>query len=298
VSSPGPQTLAADLSVGDRLSFFWRRIRQRIKGRRFASQASSFALSGHPPGPPAPLVERLPDRQLAELNDILPWHSYVVDSLGRRFGAPGPHRRGDRPETFPNKRTLRMHRAFGLDGRTVLEIGCFEGLHTLGLCSLGAQVTAVDSRVENVVKTIVRTALYDYHPRAFVWNVEERPVPRELAAAEFCHHVGVLYHLQDPVSHLLDLGALISKGILLDTHYALDEEADQRYTVNGETYAFKRYGEFGYREVLSGMYDHAKWLTLPAILALLARGGFEHVVAVETHVGTQGPRAVIVAEKP
>jgi tRNA (mo5U34)-methyltransferase len=254
-------------------------------------------LSGHKPGRPTPLIEVLPDRQLEELNAILPWHSFVVDSSGRRFGAPGPHLNADQPQTFPNKRTKRMHNTFGLTDRTVLEVGCFEGLHTMGLCALGARVTAVDSRVENVVKTILRSALCGFHPRVFVCNVERRPVPIDLLASEYCHHVGVLYHLQDPVSHVLELGQFISRGILLDTHYALDQDANQEYEVEGERYRFRHYGEFGYNEVLSGMYDHAKWLTLPTILSLLARAGFVRVHTVEEHVGRQGPRVLILAEK-
>jgi len=221
-----------------------------------------------------------------------------VDGQGRRFGAPGPHLNAEQPQTFPNKRTKRMGDVFDLTGRTVLEIGCFEGLHTLGLCALGARVTAVDSRVENVVKTIVRTALYDFHPRAFVLDDERRPAPAELVSAEYCHHVGVLYHLKDPVSHLLELGTLISKGILLDTHYALEEQADRTYEVAGEAYRFRHYGEFGYEDVLSGMYDHAKWLTLPTILSVLERAGFRQVLATDSRIGTQGPRVLILAQKP
>jgi hypothetical protein len=282
----------------DRMQFVWRRLRHRLRALQFASRAAAVPLAGHPPGRTAPLIELLPDAQLAELNAILKWHSFAVDGRGRRFGAPGSHRNGDRPQSFPNKRTRRMHEAFDLKGRTVLEIGCFEGLHTLGLCALGAQVTAVDSRVENVVKTIVRTALYDFHPRAFVWDVEGHAPPPELVSAEYCHHVGVLYHLKDPVSHIARLGTLISKGILLDTHYALEDQADREYDVAGQTYRFQHYGEFGYEEVLSGMYDHAKWLTLPTILALLAQAGFSRVLATDTRVGTQGPRVLILAAKP
>lgn len=232
-----------------------------------------------------------------ELNRILRWHSFVTDSRGRRFGGIAWQGRSEKAKRFPNKRTLLMHEAFNLEGRTVLEVGCHEGVHTLGLCRLGARVTAVDGRIENVVKAIVRTAMFDYHPRIFACNVEERPLPVELLAAEFCHHVGVLYHLRDPVSHLFDLGSLISRGILLDTHYALDDEAHDSYDVEGESYPFRVYGEFGYSEVLSGMYDHAKWLPLRVILELLRRVGFTNILKVEPRIGTQGPRVLILAGK-
>jgi tRNA (mo5U34)-methyltransferase len=239
----------------------------------------------------------LPDAQLEELNAILPWNSFVVDARGRRFGNVPWHGKGRAGEQIPNKRTRQMHEAFGLGGRRVLEIGCFEGAHTLGLCQLGARVTAVDSRVENVVKTIVRTSCFDQRPRVFVCDVERRPLPVELLRAEYCHHVGVLYHLVDPVAHLRDLGQLIERGILLDTHYAADGEATERYVVDGETFAYRRYGEFGYADVWSGMCDHSKWLTLDVILQLLRRAGFDRVISTSTRIGSQGPRATILAER-
>ena len=37
------------------------------------------------------------------------------------------------------------------------EVGCFEGIHTIALCQLGAEVVAVDARIENTVKRIART---------------------------------------------------------------------------------------------------------------------------------------------
>lgn len=257
----------------------------------------AFPLRGYQSRFTIPFVDLLSDEQLVELNAILDWNSFLVDGRGRRFGRAASNRKGSRSQGFPNKRTRLMHEAFNIEGRSVLEVGCFEGAHTLGLCALGAKVTAIDGRVENVVKAIVRTAMFDFHPRILVYNVEERPLPAQFLSAEYCHHVGVLYHLKDPVSHLLELGTLIEKGVLLDTHYALDEEAVERYQVAGESFPFRVYGEFGYAEVLSGMYDHAKWLTLPTILELLRRAGFERIHRVDPRVGTQGPRVLILAER-
>jgi tRNA (mo5U34)-methyltransferase len=287
----------AEMSLRDRIRFSLRQLRQRWRILRMRRQAASFPLDGHAKPCTIPFVDLLSDEQLVELNGILDWHSFVVDRRGRRFGGVGWRGKNEKAESVPNKRTRLMHEAFNLTGCTVLEVGCFEGVHTLGLCQVGAHVTAIDSRIENVVKTIVRTALFDYHPRIFACDVERRPLPVELLSAEYCHHIGVLYHLRDPVSHLLDLGALASKGILLDTHYALEQQAVERYEVGGESYPFRSYGEFGYREVRSGMYDHSKWLPLPVILALLQRAGFENILKVDCRVGTQGPRVLILAQK-
>jgi len=296
-TSSDPHTTSGVPSLQRKIAFLLRQLRQRWRVWLFRGRPESLPLTGYDAGQPMPLIDRLSDEQLVELNRMLDWNSFVVDGRGRRFGGAAWPRTADKSERIPNKRTQLMHEAFNLDGRTVLEIGCFEGAHTLGLCRLGARVTAIDSRVQNVVKAIVRTSLGGYQPRVFVCDVEQRPLPVELLSAEYCHHVGVLYHLVDPVTHIRDLGALISKGILLDTHYARDDEAREHHVVEGESFRFKPYGEFGYRDVFSGMYDHAKWLTLPVILTLLQRVGFAEIVKVETRVGTHGARALILARK-
>jgi len=287
----------AEPGLRSRAQFAFRQLRQRWRAISSRPGAADAALHGHQPGSPAAFLDSLPDAQIEELNAILPWNSFVVDGRGRRVGNVPWHGKGRAPEAIPNKRTRQMHEAFGLRGHTVLEIGCFEGAHTLGLCQLGAIVTAVDSRVENVVKTIVRTACFDHHPRVFVCDVERRPLPAERLRADFCHHVGVLYHLADPVTHLRELGELIGRGILLDTHYAADGEATERYQVGAETFAYRRYGEFGYGDVWSGMFDHSKWLTLDTILSLLRGAGFDRVISSATRVGSQGPRVTLLVER-
>ena len=286
-----------ETGLKSRAQFAFRQLRQRWRALSSRPGSSAAPLVGHRPGSPAPFLDALPDTQLEELNAILPWNSFVVDGRGRRFGGVPWHGKGRAAEKIPNKRTREMHDAFDLRGRTVLEVGCFEGAHTLGLCQLGAQVTAIDSRVENVVKTLVRTAWFDCHPRVFVCDVERRPLPADQLRAEYCHHVGVFYHLADPVTHLRDLGTLITRGILLDTHYAAASEATERYDVRGESFAYRRYGEFGYGDVWSGMFDHSKWLTLDTILDLLKQAGFDQILSVATRTGSQGARAAILAQR-
>jgi tRNA (mo5U34)-methyltransferase len=179
----------------------------------------------------------------------------------------------------------------------VLEVGCFEGIHTVGLSKYAHKVTAFDCRIENVVKTIVRCAFFGLHPTVFKCNIEEQPVDLESLSADLVHHVGVLYHLADPVRHLLELGRYIRLGVMLDTHYSLDHEARESYVVEGRRYHYKRYRESGYSDVFSGMYAHSKWLTLNDITGLLKRSGFKRVKVVETRSERNGPRVLILAER-
>lgn len=242
-------------------------------------------------------VEMLSDDELAELNRLLNWRCFVADSRGRRFGNAAWQGKRLEPQAVPDPRALLLDERFGLADRHVLEIGCFEGVHTVGLCRLARRVTAVDSRVENVVKTIVRAAFFGQHPTVFRCDVEARPLPLGLLRADVAHHVGVFYHLRDPVSHLLDLGQVAGRGLLLDTHYAAEGEAAEVYEPGGRAFRYKRYQEFGHADPFSGMYDHSKWLLLEDIVALLGEAGFEEVEVVERRAERNGPRALLLASK-
>lgn len=249
-----------------------------------------------PPGAPVPLVDRLSDAELEELNGVVRWNCFVLDGQGRRFGNAASATKRTEPQEVPDRRVTLLHERLPLGGKHVVEMGCFEGVHTIALARLAGRVTAVDSRVENVVKAIVRTALFGVHPTIFVCNVERYPLPPELAC-DVVLHIGVLYHLKDPITHLRALCRLAREGLLLDTHIAEPREATARFEVDGASYPYKRAGEAGLRAVFAGMYDHAKWLTLDTITGLLREGGLTKVEVVERREERNGPRVLIVASR-
>jgi 2-polyprenyl-3-methyl-5-hydroxy-6-metoxy-1,4-benzoquinol methylase len=245
---------------------------------------------------PTPFVDRLDDAEVDRLNELLPWRCFTVDSHGRPFG--GVAWRGKRvaPQLIPDPRIERFHERFDLSDKHVLEIGCFEGVHTIALCRLAERVTAVDARVENVVKTVVRCAFFGERPLVFPYDVEGGTEDDDLLHADLCHHVGVLYHLTDPVSHLRRLRTWISRGLMLDTHYAREEDAAEEYGVEGERFRFRRYEERGRNDVFSGMRPHSKWLLLDDITGVLRGVGFDSVEIVETRDERNGPRVLLFAE--
>lgn len=244
-----------------------------------------------------PFVDSLSDQDLTELNEVLPWKAFTVDRHGRRFGGVAWSGKRDRPQEVPDRRVLLLDQRFGLADKHVLEVGCFEGIHTVALSGRARQVTAVDGRIENVVKTIVRAAMYGYRPTVFQHDVESLTADYSLLQADILHHVGVLYHLQDPVRHLLDIGRYIRTAVMLDTHYALDQEAESSYVVNGREFRYKLFQERGRRDVFSGLHPHSKWLPLEVITSLLQESGFDSVQVVEKREERNGPRVLLFAQR-
>jgi hypothetical protein len=170
-------------------------------------------------------------------------------------------------------------------------------VHTTALCARAGSVTAVDGRIENVVKTIVRCAFFDQHPKVLVCDLETPKLPPELLEADLCMHVGVLYHLTDPVGHLHQLGDWVGEGVMLDTHVARADELSGEYEANGRSYRFRRWNEGG-ADPFSGMRTHAKWLLLEDLRQVLTDAGFASIDVVEEREERNGLRVLLFAGKP
>jgi hypothetical protein len=257
---------------------------------------------GFPPAvTPIPIVDSLSDDDLRELNRLLPWSCFVADSQGRRFGRPagfdklGAPKRGV-ANPVPDRRIRRLAERIDLSGLTVLEIGCFEGVHTTALAQRARLVKACDSRLVNLAKTAVRCAMYQTAPSLFLWNVELEPPEGQDISCDVLHHVGVLYHLADPIGHLRRVAPFVAKAILLDTHFSADDAAVAPYTAGGETFLCREVNEGGVANVFSGMYSNARWLKLEDLERLLRDLGFTEL-HIEPRMERNGPRVEIFAQR-
>lgn len=243
-------------------------------------------------------VDVLSDSDLSELNEILRWNCFVVDSKSRRFGSEAWNGKRNEPQLIPDRRIQLMDDYFDLSSKHVLEVGCFEGVHTIGLTAFARRVTAVDVRIENVVKTIVRLGMFGVCADVFKYDLDdEAAIDTEVLRADVLHHVGVFYHLKNPVGHLASIGSYIRDGVMLDTHYARDDEANEVYEVRGQRYRYKRALEYGHKDVFSGVHDHSKWLRLDDIISLLSSTGFEEAKIVEKRSERNGERVLLFARR-
>jgi len=256
-----------------------------------------FASSDEAGRTPTRYVEHLSDADLELLNRLLPWRCFTLDSRGRKLGAAASETKRNVAQLIPDRRIVELDRRFPLAGRSVLEIGCFEGVHTIALAQRAERVFAIDSRIENVVKSIVRTWSFGLHVTCFKCDVE---VPAEFALVpeiDVVHHVGVLYHLVDPVRHLQTLLPRTRGMLMLDTHVAAEGEASSTYEVDGQRYPYRHYREGGREDAFAGMYDHAKWLPVDALTSLLRKHGLTDIDVAEMRQERNGLRALIYARR-
>lgn len=275
------------------------RLRQSVGARLrriSASRAPPLPAGGFVAHPsPTPRLAELSDEDLARFNVLLPWQCFTVDAAGRRVGNRAWAGKREEPQSLPDPRIELLQAQVGLTGRRVLEVGCFEGVHTIALSGRAASVLAVDSRIENVVKTIIRCHFYGQSAEVRRCDVESPSEIAALGGVDVVHHVGVLYHLVDPVAHLRHLAAITRVGIMLDTHIARPSEASAEYETGGRRYAYRRLKESGVADVFSGMYDHAKWLTRDGLVGVLRELGFVSVTVHEEREERNGLRILLFA---
>lgn len=242
-------------------------------------------------------LRELSDRDLDGLNELLPWAAMTAAPEGRIFGRAWTATKRATLNALVDSRIVAFNAKLALKGMHVLEAGCFEGIHTIGCAVLGARVTGFDGRIENLVKTMARVWAYEQTCQVFLWNVEKAPPPDLPVEWDVLHHVGVLYHLSNPVEHLNVVLPRTRRGVLLDTHVATSEsEATLRMEVGRATYRYVRQSEV-HRDVspFAGLEDHAKWLHLDDLTDLLKRHGFTDVQCTSDRVERNGRRVTIFA---
>jgi 2-polyprenyl-3-methyl-5-hydroxy-6-metoxy-1,4-benzoquinol methylase len=256
-----------------------------------------ISKDGYSPSVLTGQVDNFTNIELDYVNTILDWQCFTSDINGRRVGGIAWKGKRTYLQDPLEKRILLMDKKYHLKNKSILELGCFEGVHTLGLMNFSLDVTAVDARVDHVFKTIVRCSLYNKFPKVFRLNLELYSDYKILTEYDLVHHVGVLYHLSDPVSHLNFIGQKIKYGMMLDTHIADSMEALESYEVNGVNYEYQKYTEYGENDNFSGMMPFSKWLSLDSLELALKNSGFNTIEIVENRLERNGTRVLIFADK-
>jgi len=237
----------------------------------------------------------LSDPGLVEINQLLPWFAAAPLPDGRLLGRLEARsgKRSD-PGRIPDKRIVRLNNVLPLQGLRVIEVGCFEGIHTAGLLQFCDDVTAIDVRPINVVKTATRIALSGLRARIAVQDVER--LDPSFGRFDLMFHCGVLYHLLHPAEQLLAAGEL-TDHIFLDTHIARDEPKLEERAAGGLICRGAYHDEGGWADPFSGRDPTAFWLTLESLQDVLRAAGFTQQDLWEVREERNGPRISLLASK-
>jgi hypothetical protein len=180
----------------------------------------------------------------------------------------------------------------------VLEMGACEGQHTVLLAQFCREVCAVEVRPRNVVGALIRQFLWGVRNVQNV-VVDARGLDPALGHFDVIFHVGVLYHLANPIEHLHTTCAL-GDALLLDTHYATDAQKNLRESSlqwRGRTWRTRRFRESGWKDVFSGVDSSSEWLYRDDLLQVLRELGFARIEVFRDVVERNGARIGLLAQR-
>jgi hypothetical protein len=239
-------------------------------------------------------VIALSDKQLSDFQEVLPWSTAMRLPDGRVLGNPG--KRGTVSELHDFRVNLLAER-FGEGRISVLELGSHEGIHTVRLARIAREVVAIEVRPQNVVCALARLFVHDVHnARLLLGDVRE--LTPDIGRFDVLFHVGVLYHLDNPVEHLHRVAPL-AETLLLDTHYGVPGGRLPRFDVEweGARYEAYRYDEGGWRDPFSGVASTSAWLGKDALLEALRDTGFVDIEIVDDRSERNGERLTLLARE-
>lgn len=180
---------------------------------------------------------------------------------------------------------------FPCEKLSAIEFGCWHGWHTVPLARRFQHVSAIDVRPENIAKTLFRLHLLGIkNVDVLLGDVDDLHFKMGVLV-----HVGVLYHLFNPVAHLHRV--LPNCDILcLDTHINQPSLVKSAEIYNGVTYSGGVYNEHGWADPLSGVQETSLWLDEEELRRVLFDCGFA-VVHEYHHTVPAGERLCIVATR-
>lgn len=158
---------------------------------------------------------------------------------------------------------------FQCDKLTAVEFGCWYGWHTASLARKFKKLTAIDVRPDNISKTLLRLNMLGLS------NVDVKlaDVNEFGFEADVLVHIGVLYHLFNPVAHLHKV-LPHCKIICLDTHVNRPGLKLAVEVYDGIIYRGGIYNEHGWKDPLSGIEPTSLWLEEADLRKVLDVNGF------------------------
>lgn len=215
---------------------------------------------------------------------------------------------------FEDGRIEWLHSKVDLNGRTVLELGPFEGGHSFMMQRLGVEkVVGIESNSRAFLKSLVVKEVLGLNRVEFRYGNFLPYLRDDPQSYDVCVASGVLYHMTNPIE-LLALLTRVTDTLFLWTHY-YDAQLVERHAHvkerletagqvahDGLSFPVYKY-RYGARDLSSrtfcgGGNEFSYWMSRDAILACLDHYGFGDVEIGFDHPDHQnGPSFAILARR-
>jgi SAM-dependent methyltransferase len=205
----------------------------------------------------------------------------------------------------------------------VADLGCLEGGFSVAFAREGAEVVGVEVRPDNLEKCALAGAQMGTERLSFVAGDVKGFTAEAFGTFDVVLALGILYHLDDPVSWIQQVARATRGVLLLDTHFApegadLPEELDPRLRALGplttapstSSLRGRWFQEFTTEEQRNAMpwaswsNPSSFWLTKQSLLCSVWEAGFDSLWEVHDvfsrsyeHRQRTYPRCLLVAVK-
>jgi SAM-dependent methyltransferase len=204
-------------------------------------------------------------------------------------------------------RTLDLIYRGRLDGLRVADLGCLEGGFALALAQRGADVLGVEAREANLEKASLLKEHFELGNLNFVRADVKQFTAESFGTFDIVLALGILYHLDDPVTWLKQISSTTRGLLIVDSHLAPLDEAGlalvdpsiarlgalEKIEVDGWSYEGR-----WFREVTLGAdrqrqlwaaysNDWSFWLTKEAMVVALHRAGFDLLFEQQDWIANQ-----------
>ena len=246
------------------------------------------------------------DASYSKLDVMLPWTSYLDFNNGHSMGTPWSSRKRAKAQPFPDSLIVKLNERIPLHDLSILEVGCYEGHHSASMAMYSNDVWAIDGRIENVIKTLVRTWVCNCEDRVKTNLVDLEKYNLQSAMRNFgriepfdlIYHRVVLYHLSHPVQHLKECATICQSYLYLHTQIASNDAVNMDITVDNSIYRVYQYKEPKVSvSPFSGITSHAYWLTQESLIQALEKVGFRNIETLDVKEERNGPRIELIASK-
>jgi 2-polyprenyl-3-methyl-5-hydroxy-6-metoxy-1,4-benzoquinol methylase len=186
----------------------------------------------------------------------------------------------------------------GYAGRRVLDLGCLEGYFSVECALHGAEVLGIDAKEINLKKCEFVRSVLRVPSLSFALDDAMNVTRERYGSFDVVLALGLLYHLEDPVSFLANVARLCEGFLVLDTLVALEERPQQisgwepelsavrEFSFGQRTYRGRHYREYqpgageeerAFSTTASYTNELSVWLTESALVDALRDAGFEQL---------------------
>jgi 2-polyprenyl-3-methyl-5-hydroxy-6-metoxy-1,4-benzoquinol methylase len=186
-------------------------------------------------------------------------------------------------------------------GKRVLDIGCLESYFSLETALHGAEVLGIDAKEINIKKCQFVKSVLGVPNLSFALDDAMNVTRERYGSFDVVLALGLLYHLDDPVTFLGQLASVCQGFLVLDTLVALEDApqaiGDWRpelselrdFSFDGRSYRGRLYREYedgaddaerAFSTTASHTNDLSIWLTEDSLVDVLSDAGFAQLEKV------------------